>query len=83
MNDFVCSKCFREEFDTIDTDDSTHLIDELVIASDLRKVCFFSCQSQISFGYYSFLSIYRIELKFKVEINQSQLLLSHRILLHQ
>ncbi|CAF1291486.1 unnamed protein product [Adineta ricciae] len=26
-----------EEFDTIDTDDSTHLIDELVIASDLRK----------------------------------------------
>lgn len=33
---------FREEFDTIDSNDTTNLIEELVIASDLRKVCLIS-----------------------------------------
>jgi hypothetical protein len=31
---------FREEFDAVD---STNLIDELVIATDLRKVCYYLC----------------------------------------
>ena len=30
----------REEFDTIDSNESTNLIGELVIATDLRKVCY-------------------------------------------